>query len=388
MKILYVVNNLYGTGTGLNASARQTIQALREAGQDVRVLSGHVKGSGTPHTEYEMETFNFPIVQPLLSSFGYIFAKWRGPQIEEAVRWADVIHLEECFFLEHAVMNVARRLGKPLTGTYHLHPENIFANIGMSGWLLPDWIMLTYWCRVFLDKLLYVQCPTNNVRERLERHHVKAKLVTISNGVVPDECLRPMTPPKDYLDPDRPLKLIYIGRLACEKDQATLLKAMRYSKYAQRIQLYFAGRGPKLKAYTRMANKLYKEGVLGYKPEFHFHTREELRELAATADLAAHCAFVEVEGMSIMEALQQAVVPVIAVGKHTGTWEYALDDWSKYPEKDPKALAEKIDYWFDHPEERWQMGHRYAEFMKEYEVKESAKKLVEMYKKAIAEYKK
>ncbi|MBR0195094.1 MAG: glycosyltransferase [Paludibacteraceae bacterium] len=387
MRILFVVNSYFSQGNGLDESARRTVQALRAAGQEVRVLSGkNFENSDGPQPEYPMEKFHFPLMQPMLDSFGYAYADWHGSQVEEAVRWADVIHLEETFFLHHAAMNWARKLGKPITGTYHVHPENIVYNcLGFTGGNLFCEALYRYWCRVFYDNYSYLQCPTDNVRERLERHHVKAKCFTLSNGVIPDKCIRPTTPPEDYLDENRPLDLIYIGRTAIEKDQPTLYKALRLSKYAKRIRLHIAGRGPKLDEYTKMAEQLYRDGVVGYQPIVGFYNREGLRQLAAKADLAVHCAFVEVEGMSITEALQQAVVPVIATAKLSGTATYALDDRSTYPAGDAQALANRIDYWFDHPQERWEMGFRYAESMKQYEIANCAQALIDMFQKAIYE---
>ena len=389
MKILFVVNSYFSQGNGLDESARRTVEALRAAGQEVRVLSGkNLENPDGPQPDYPMEKFHFPLMQPILDSFGYAYADWHGPVIEEAIRWADVVHLEETFFLHHAAMNIARRLGKPITGTYHVHPENIVYNcLGFPGGNLICQILYRYWCRVFYDHYAYLQCPTDNVRERLERHHVKAKCFTLSNGVIPDPCIRPMLPPEDYLDENRPLDLIYIGRTAIEKDQPTLYKAIRMSKYARRIRLHIAGRGPKLEAYTKMANQLYEEGVVSYRPTVGFYNRDELRQLAAKADLAVHCAFVEVEGMSITEALQQAVVPVIATARYSGTATYALDEQSTFPAGDAKALAEKIDYWFDHPQKRWAMGFRYAQSMQKYAIDKCAQELIEMFQKAIDENK-
>lgn len=385
MKILFVVNNYFCKGNGLDESARRTVQALREAGQEVRVLSGpNLDDPNGEHPDYEVANFEFPIIQPLLTKFDYNYADWHGKQIEEAVRWADVVHLEETFFIHHATMNMAKKLGKPITGTYHLHPENIVLNaLGFNGGRLISELLYRYWCRVFFNNYTYIQCPTENVRERLLKHHVKAHCFTLSNGVVPDECLRPATPPADYYDENRPLDLIYIGRTAVEKDQPTLYKAIRMSKYAHRIRLHIAGRGPKLETYTKMANQLYEDGVVKYKPTVGFYTRDGLRELASKADLAVHCAFIEVEGMSVTEAMQQAVVPVIATARYSGTAAYALDPHCTFPAKDAKALAEQIDYWFDHPQKRWEMGFKYAESMKKYEIKGCVQALIEMFKKAI-----
>lgn len=388
MKILFVVNNIFCQGNGLDASARRTVQALRDAGEEVRVLScENLNDPHGPQPEYRQKEFIFPIFQPIIKVQGYSFSKWTGPAIEEAVRWADVVHLEEPFFIEHAAMNWAKKLGKPLTATYHLHPENIFYSLGMGNWSFPNNTLLRYWVRVFLNNCRYVQCPTENVRERLSSFHVKAHCITLSNGLIPDRCIRPATPPEDYDDENRPLNVIYIGRLSGEKDQPTLLEAMRYSKYAKRIQLHFAGQGPNRKKYQRMAEKLHKEGILKYKPTFEFLNRDQLRELAAHADLAVHCATIEVEGLSIMEAMQQAVVPVIAVGRCSGTSQFALDDRSRFPAKDPKALAERIDFWLAHPQERWETGFKYAESMEQYDIAKTAKRLVEMFEAAIQERK-
>ena len=389
MRILFVVNSYFSQGNGLDESARRTVEALRAAGQEVRVLSGkNFENPDGPQPEYPMEKFHFPLMQPMLDSFGYAYADWHGPIIEEAIRWADVIHLEETFFLHHAAMNIARKLGKPITGTYHVHPENIVYNcLGFPGGNLICQLLYRYWCRVFYDNYTYLQCPTDNVRERLERHHVKAKCFTLSNGVIPDQCIRPTMQPANYLDKNRPLDLIYIGRTAVEKDQPTLFKAIRLSKYAKRIRLHIAGRGPKMEEYTKMANRLYRDGVVTYLPTVGFYNRDQLRQLAAKADLAVHCAFVEVEGMSITEALQQAVVPVIATARYSGTATYALDERSTYPAGDAKALAERIDYWFDHPQERWETGFLYAASMKQYEIADCAQALIEMFQKAIDEKK-
>ena len=389
MRILFVVNSYFSQGNGLDESARRTVEALRAAGQQVRVLSGkNFENPNGPQPDYPMDKFHFPLMQPMLDSFGYAYADWHGPVIEEAIRWADVIHLEETFFLHHAAMNIARKLGKPITGTYHVHPENIVYNcLGFAGGNLICKMLYRYWCRVFYDNYAYLQCPTDNVRERLERHHVKAKCFTLSNGVIPDRCIRPTLPPSDYWDENRPLDLIYIGRTAIEKDQPTLYKAIRMSKYAKRIRLHIAGRGPKLEYYTKLANQLYQDGVVSYPPTVGFYNRNQLRELAAKADLAVHCAFIEVEGMSITEALQQAVVPVIATARYSGTATYALDERSTYPAGDAKALAQRIDYWFDHPQERWNMGFRYAESIKKYDIAKCAQKLIQMFQKAIQESK-
>ena len=381
MKILFVVNNYYAPGNGLSASARRTVQYLREAGQDVRVLSGRNHEAEQRQPDYVLGDFHVPVFDGLVQSHGYKFAKTDFSLIEEAVRWADVVHLEEPFIIQMATARVAKHLGVPCTATYHLHPENMFCSINLGEWKFLNYNMLRAWRDFVFNHCTDIQCPTENVLDRLQKFGFKSRLHLISNGIIPDPSLRVSRPPDD---PDRPFLVACIGRLAVEKDQPTLLEAMRYSRYARRIQLFFAGRGPEADSIKAQAHALYEEGVVGYDPIFEFRDRDGLRHLAAEADLYIHCATVEVEGLSALEALQQGVVPIIAEGELTATSQFALDNRSLFTTKDAKALAECIDYWLDHPDEREEMGWRYAESTEEYDIHKSIGALVDMFRQAVA----
>ena len=380
MKILFVVNNYYASGNGLSASARRTVKYLREAGEDVRVLSGKNHEAETPQPDYVLKDFHVPVFDPLVQSNGYKFAKTDVSVIMEAVKWADVVHLEEPFVIEMATARIAKLLGVPCTGTYHLHPENLFCSINLGDWKFLNYNMLRFWRDFIFNYCTDIQCPTENVMKRLKEFGFKSRLHVISNGIIPDENIRPRSTVQE--DPDRPYLVVCIGRLAVEKDQPTLLDAMRYSRNAKRIQLYFAGRGPEADTIKEQADRLFKDGVLQYEPIFRFHDRDGLRELAANADLYIHCATVEVEGLSALEALQQAVVPVIAEGGLSATSQFALDGRSLFPTGDSEALANRIDYWLEHPEEREDMGWKYAKSTENYDIGKSVAALIDMFHQA------
>ena len=127
----------------------------------------------------------------------------------------------------------------------------------------------------------------------------------------------------------------------------------------------------------------WEEGVLKYMPVFTFEDRDGLRKIARTSDLYVHCATIEVEGLSCLEALQQGVVPVIAEGRLTATPQFALDERSLFPMRNPKALAEKIDYWVEHPEERKTMSSEYIRSTGQYDINKSIAALINMFETAI-----
>ena len=69
--------------------------------------------------DYPLEDYKFPIVQPIIRAQGYVFAQSNLPLMEEAARWADVIHLEEPFVIEDRMIKICERLGKPVTLYYN-----------------------------------------------------------------------------------------------------------------------------------------------------------------------------------------------------------------------------------------------------------------------------
>lgn len=388
MKILFVLNSYHSKGNGLAASARRTVDYLRKAGHEVRILSGPNHEPGGPQPDYLLKDYKFPFVDFLVKGNGYCFAQSDLPLMEEAAKWADIIHLEEPFVIEDRMIKICERLGKPMTGTYHLHPENVTTALGpIKYWKGLNRIILRSWRDLTFNHCSYVQCPTENVLDRLRRYHFNTNLELISNGMVPDECIRPITPPADYEDPDRPIRVVYIGRLSNEKDQFTLIDAIKHSKYANRILLQFAGKGPRAKKIKKLAHDLYVKGIVKYDPEFYFLDPSGLRDLASKADICVHCAFIEVEGLSIMEAIQQAAMPIIAEGPYTGTSQFAMSRKNIFPAQNPEALANRIDYWLDRPKERWESGFRHAENIKQYDIEQSVAKLIEMFEKAIEDNK-
>lgn len=379
MKVLFVCNNAYHKGNGQSVAVKATIAALREHGVDARLMAIANPDPDGPQPDFPLEHWKFPLLEPIIYSNGLAYAKIDKKKIREAVAWADIVHLQEGLPLQGAVLNEARRTGKTLTATYHVFAQNFNANLGFSKNSIINLPMMYLWRRFVFDPCTDIQCPTPAVRDQLMKEGYKSRLHVISNGIgIPAEPVR-ATP----VSADGTIDLLCVGRLSKEKSQDTLLNAMRYSRYADRIRLVFAGRGPKEKKYRKMADRLYKEGVLKIPASFGFYTQEQLHELARKSYLYIHCAWVEVEGLSCLEAVREGAVPVIAEGDMIGTSVFALCPESLYPVCDSRALAERIDWWIEHPETRNDMGQRYADSARNFDINKSAEALVAMFRQAL-----
>lgn len=403
LKLLFVINNLYTRGNGLSASARRTITLLRERGHDVRVLSSgsaeQAQACDFTAPEFTLPAMRFPLADAIISAQGYAFAKPKRKVIKQAVDWADVVHLEEPFGLQARTAHAAKHAGKPVLATYHIHPENITATIHLDGLWPLNALLLTSWRRRIYALAQVVQCPSDSVRQRLQRWGMGDKLVTISNGVglapskpaagTKTEYCAPggrqvetkQTPGKAQLEGEQVYRLLVVGRFSREKDQATILKAMRHSRYASQIQLVFAGRGPTEKSLRRAASRLVRDGVLKHAPSFNFFDAAGLDTQAEQADLYIHAAFIEVEGLSCLEVLRHGVVPVIAHSPLTATSQFALDAHSRFKARDPKALARSIDYWLSDNDRRQTEAQKYLNIGAHYDSNDCVSRLELVYRK-------
>ena len=379
MKILLVCNNAFNKGNGITTAIDNTMRGLRERGHDVRLMAATEKNQDGLQPEFPLEHFVFPLFEPIVRKNGFAYAKIDRRKIREAVRWADVIHLEEALFLEYAVVKIARQEGKPCVSTFHLYPHNILANLGFGKKCFFAPLIMRLWNRLVYDRCTDVQCPTEVVRDYLRDSGTRARLHVVNNGIN-----IPAKPPVGTeVVPGDVIDILMIGRLSNEKSPETLLDAMRFCNNAGRIRMRFAGKGPKEAQYRRMAEKLVRDGVLRHEPVFGFYSHDELADIERTSYLYVHCAWVEVDGLACLEATREGLVPVIGEGALIGTSRYALCPESLYPERDARELARRIDWWIAHPEARNRMSVEYAAAARKYALAYSLEGLEKMYSAAL-----
>lgn len=378
MKVLLVCNNAFLPGNGVCTAVLSLARRLKKIGIETRIMSCANPDSSGIQPYYPLKHFKFPLFEPLIRSSGFMYATFDKETATEAIAWADVVHLHEGFPMEAKVARLARKMGKPCVGTYHLFTENITANLGFKRARLLNLLLTRWWRNSVYNLCTHVHCPTEIVKQHLLRCGFKSTMCVITNGMdVVDSNVTP------YNSSDDTIEILCIGRFAHEKSQDTLLKAMHYSKYSDRIRLHFAGKGPCQKKYERQAQRLLDKGIIKHSPKFGFYNTDELREIIRRAYLYVHCAYIEVEGLSCAEAIREGLVPIIAKGELSATSQFALDERSIYPIFDSRTLAKKIDWWIEHPDERVEMGLKYAQSINKYNAEDAIRQMIQMYENSI-----
>ncbi len=373
MKILIVIDQYDGANNGTTISARRFVENLRKRGNEVRVISTGKEEEG----KYTVKKIRLaPIVNWIVTSQGMEFAKADAEKLREAIKWADVVHFYMPFFLSIKGMKIAKKMNKPMTAAFHVQPENITYTIGLGKQEKINDTIYTIFKDKFFNEFRHIHCPSNFIANELKAHNYTAKLHVISNGIEPDWVYMKKEKPKEFKDK---IVLTMVGRLSGEKRQDVLIEAVKQTKYADKIQLIFAGKGPKKRAYEKLGEQLMN------KPIFEFCTKEQLKDLLAYTDLYIHTSDAEIEAISCIEAIATGLVPIIAKSNKSATSQFALDERSTFEAGNSKELAEKIEYWLDNKEERMKMEKQYADNAEKYRIEKSMEQVEEMFREEIQE---
>lgn len=366
LRIAFVSDTAYsGIGGGVLSGAH-FVAKLRERH---RVA---VVGADAPAAEdVKLPGFQLPI--PAMKRMRFVMARPGREAVRRAVGWADVVHLQFPFWISFVALQEAKRAGRKVVAAFHVQPENIFSNIGIRSEALNRhaYRLCT---RHFFNRADAVVCPTEFAAKKLRAHGLRAEAFVVSNGVPPDMREGSFTRDPRF---DGKFVVLTVGRMAQEKRHDVIIDAIRRSRHKDRIQLVAAGAGA-LEAEVRAAGAtLPNPAIVGFLP------REELRRYFFTADLCVHASEVELEGISVVEAMSASLPVVVADGPESAAADFALDERFLFPAGDAQALARRIDHLIESPEELAAARESAKERVRELDFDASVARLEGIYRKIL-----
>lgn len=357
MRVTIVADVLGIENNGTTITAVNFINSLKDKGHEVSVVCPDQNKTGL-YGYYVVPSLNLGIFNNYVKKNNITLAKADSKIITDAIKSADIVHVMMPFFLGTKAARIAKRLHKPVTAGFHVQAENFTNHVFMMNSSIAN--LLTY--KVFY-RALYRYCdaihyPTQFIRDVFETHAGKTNGYVISNGVHKAFAPHPTAKPEHLKDK---YVILFTGRYSKEKSHKILIDAVKKSKYADKIQLIFAGDGPQKENIIHRAKGLANPPILG------FHPRQELIDIINYADLYCHPAEIEIEAISALEAMSCGLVPVIANSRRSATRYFALSDDNLFNCNDTDDLAQKIDYWLEHPEQKAECRAKYIEYAKRFD---------------------
>ena len=382
MNIAFVADTGYGLISGASRSTQRFCRLLADKGHTVVILTSR-KGrqkkvdrsegvmirrfSGVPLPTFNKDAyFALPFFYPVF----YFLKKHR----------VEVLHVTEPTFLGFSAIVAARVLGIPVLVTSHIQSENVAYNTGMNkAWV--RWIFNRYLVLFYSDANMII-FPSDFARRLLFPRGLKIPYKIISNGVEL-EAFRPRDArswrkEQGYADT---LLIVSVGRLMKEKRMDMIIRAMPevIKKFPQarlaiigdgllKKKLQLLVRQMKLSKYVHLTGRI---------------SDEDLKMHYSAADLYVSASLVELEGMSILEAMTSGRPLIVANSAESAAPSLVRSNGFLFRPDDVSDLAHKIVTLLSNEELRHKFSQRSLALVKKCDIHRSVRDLEKAYEEAV-----
>ena len=380
MKILFVLECANQPTNGTTASCIRFAKELEKKGHEVSIIGCDRIMGEAYHRYYGLPKYYYPVTDPLIVKGGFLVCKLVYKVLYEAIEGQDVVHLFLPFKLSNVCRLICQEKGIACTTAFHIVPQNVTAAMHLAWSKVINGILLYSFKKYLYNQVKYVHCPSQMAADIMIKHKFKNNEPRVfSNGVIPFFKKMDVERPEEFKD-----KFIVCmsGRLVDEKRQDLIIKAVRKSKYNDKIQVILMGQGTNLKKYQRLAKKLANPIMI------KFCTQEEVRNILNYIDLYVHASDYEIEGIAAMEAITCGAVPLISDSKFCATKEFSIDDeHCLFRRGSVKDLRKKIEWFYEHPTELEELRKAYIADSDKYALAHQVDKLEQMFIDAYSDQK-
>ncbi|MBE7554142.1 MAG: glycosyltransferase family 4 protein [Anaerolineales bacterium] len=380
LHIAFFTNTYYPTMSGVVRSVSTFRQQLTEMGHNVFVFAQHTSA----YEDAEPFIFRYPAIEVPINDYALPIPV--SPFISEVlpILKLDVIHSHHPFLLGQVAANKAKELHLPHVFTFHTRYEEYSHYVPFSQELTKRVIL--DWVLGYMEQCQHIITPSESMKQILEESGVAGDYITTIPTGIDVEPFRQADGEvvRHQRGWDNDLVLISVGRLAKEKNFETLLvAAAEVMRKRNQVRLVLIGDGPERKALEELA------GDLGIAPRVEFAGRVEFAEIPAylrAADVFCFASVTETQGLVTMEAMA-AGLPIVAVDA-TGTSDAVTHGQEGLlTENDSAALAQAIQRMVDDAALRQQFKTAAAKKVAWFDIKAQAKKVLEVYERAIEDKK-
>ncbi len=318
---------------------------------------------------------------PLVDT-GYYFSLRYTTTARRLLRTMDVVHVHHPFLSGNLALRYCRPRSIPVVFTNHTRYD-----LYLKAYLpnLPGGVGETFlraYLPTFCRNVDLTIAPSPGVREVLRNLGVEAPIEVIPNGVDLSPYRGDLIPvPRERLGlRDDQVVLIYVGRLAPEKNLTFLLRSFAgVAEAYDHVHLLLVGDGPSredLEERVRFMGIRERVTFTGMVPY------EQVPHYLAMADAFVTASVTEVHPLSVIEAMA-AGLPVLGIHS-PGVGDTVEDQVTGYlTHEDPSAFTARMVRLATEHEERRRMGAAARQAAQQYAVERVARLLLDRYRQLV-----
>lgn len=373
MKIAFFSESYKPYLSGVTNSVETLSKKLVSFGHEVFIFAPDY-----PDAEKTDNIYRYPSVKAPYP--GYRLAIPRPTMTIDILRQhkVDIIHSHSPYQLGLLSMWCAKKLNTPFVFTMHTNFSKYLHYIPLLPSIIKEKYMSGY-IKGFTDRCDVVIVPTQETKEYLVSTGSSAKTEIIPTGVSMElfEDLDGHRIRQKYNIPADKKVLVYVGRLAKEKNMSFLLRAFRLisNKIDDAIFLIVAG-GPLEEQLKQEASGQGISGKTIFAGEISY---PEVLNYYAAADLFIFSSLSETQGLVLPEAMA-AGLPVVAVAAE-GVNDMVKDGESGFlVEHNERLFAEKVIGLLNAPDELKELRKRTRSYAQRFSADIFGKKVEDIYK--------
>ncbi len=314
-----------------------------------------------------------PLPTQLKLSFPVVAAPhitWMVPRLK-----LDVIHAHHPVIVGAEAARFSEELDIPLIFTFHtMYHEYTHYFLGMDNELVKQIVRKSV--RDFANRADHIIAPSPAVVDLMPDYGI-TKPVDILPTPVDIEQFKPR--PKPLLDdPDR-VRLIYVGRVAKEKNLDFLLRVFaRVAAKDERVEMLLVGGGPSLEDLKKLARQLKIDNRITFTGMVPF---ERVVDELSQADLFIFSSTSETQGLVVLEAMAAGLPLVMVASKALMYFVNPDEDCVVVPE-DEEDMTAAILALIDAPARLRAMGQAARKNAEKYSIPALTSRLLDVYQKA------
>lgn len=316
MRILMMSHGYPPTISGVSIVAQKLSRAMVGRGHEVAVLTASDRGEAYIDEDDGIELIRVRSIPNPFWADGPIplIGTDDAEEVIESFQ-PDIVHVHDGSLLSFRLLRKAEAAGIPLLATAHFLPRFIFqyVNLGSKLETIADNIAWEISVRL-LNPFDHVVFPTKTQQRLFQQNGLTVPSTVISNGVDTRRYHPGEIPETDlgvWTSLPEGQRILFVGRIAKDKDIEVLIQAMPAIWAEQKAHLLLVGRGNDRGRLEELALDL---GVshcvhfLGFVPE------SDLPALYRSVDVFAIASICEVQSIPTLQAAATGL-PIVAVNE-------------------------------------------------------------------------
>lgn len=278
-----------------------------------------------------------------------------------------------------AAIKAARSLGIKIVAHSHTQPENVFLHLPKLPFIKTLnnlFYSYLYWAYNKADAVIY---PTEFAKSFFTKIKPNVKTFVISNGVDIGKYSKTDSTAffKKFNLPTNTKNILFVGRLHPEKSVDTLVKSVPGILEKQPdIQVWIVGFGHMENELKELAKKLNIDTKISFLGKV---SQEDLVMAYSGSDLFVLPSLAELEGMVVLEAMACGQPIVIAKAPNSASAYFVDGNGYLFEPENADDLAKQILKIVSDDNLRAQLAAKSLELSRKYDIRESARRLEEVY---------